>query len=99
MISFALIIATIAGILLIFSAIAFLKAKDVFTMIQVAMIAHCYIIPLILLAAGIEKFSLLSFAKILVLIILNLILANLICATIARRALFNKISPDADYVK
>ena len=96
MIYFAWTIGVISSTLLLLSALAFLKARDVFTMTHVVMVANCYIIPLLLLAVEIEKFSLLSFSKILGLIILNLVVANLLCHTILRRAVINKISPDAD---
>mgnify|MGYP003386360410 CR=1 FL=1 len=84
-----------ASLLLMLSALAFLKARDIFTMTHVVMVANCYIIPLLLLAVEIERFSLLSFAKIATLISLNLVVANLLCHTILRRAVINKITPDA----
>lgn len=91
----AFVIAVIAALLLIASALAFLKAKDVFTMTHVVMIANCYIIPLLLLGIEIDRFSLVSLAKIITLIVLNLVVANLLCHIILRRAIINKIEPDA----
>lgn len=96
MIYFAWTIGVISSLFLLLSALAFLKARDVFTMTHVVMVANCYIIPLLLLAVEIEKFSLLSFAKVFGLIILNLVVANLLCHTILRRAVINNILPDAD---
>ena len=95
----ALLIALCATLLLIASALAFLKAKDVFTMTHVVMIANCYIIPLLLIGVEIERFSLVSLAKIITLIVLNLVVANLLCHIILRRAIINKIEPDAKRVE
>lgn len=95
----ALIISALASLLLLASTVAFLKAKDVFMMTHVVMIANCYIIPLLLIGIGIEKFSLISTTKIIALIFLNLVVANLLCHTIARRAIINKITPDAQLIK
>lgn len=92
----ALAISIPAALLLLASAIAFLKAKDVFTMTHVVMIVNCYIIPLLLIGIEIEKFSWLSFAKIMALILLNLVVVNLLCHAILRRAMLNKILPDAE---
>ncbi len=92
----ALLIAILSALLLLASAIAFLKAKDVFTMTHVVMIANCYIIPLLLIGIEIERFSLISFAKVIALILLNLVVVNLICHAILRRAMLNKIMPDAE---
>jgi len=91
-----LFIALLASIILVVSAIAFMKAKDVFMMTHITMIANCYIIPLLLIGVEIERFSWLSFAKIIALIVLNLVVANLLCHAIVRRAVINKITPDAE---
>jgi multisubunit Na+/H+ antiporter MnhG subunit len=91
----ALLIATFGAALLVISALAFFKAKDVFTMTHVIMIANLYIIPLILIGVEIDRFSATSLVKIIVIIVLNLALVNLLCHTILRRAMINKISPDA----
>jgi multisubunit Na+/H+ antiporter MnhG subunit len=82
-----------SSLLLVIAALAFLKAKDVFTMTQVVKITNFYIIPLLLIAIWLDKFSLLSLAKILVLIVLNIIITNLICYAVVRRAVINKINP------
>ena len=92
----AWIVVMSAALLFIASAFAFLKAKDVFTMTHVVMIANCYIIPLLLIGVEIERFSWISFSKIITLIVLNLVVANLLCHTILRRAMINKITPDAE---
>lgn len=91
----ALIIAILASLLLVAAAMAFLKAKDVFTMTHVVMISNCYVLPLLLIGVEIDRFSWLSFAKIIALIVLNLVVANLLCNAIVRRAMINKITPDA----
>ena len=92
-------IGVISSLLLIASALAFLKARDVFTMTHIVIISNCYIIPLLLLIVEIERFSWLSFAKIISLIILNLVVAILLCHAIVRRAMINKIVPDAQISK
>lgn len=91
----ALTIVIISSLLLIAAALSFLKAKDVFTMTHVVMIANCYVIPLLLLGVEIDRFSFVSLAKIITLIVLNLVVANLLCHIILRRAIINKIEPDA----
>jgi len=84
--------------LLVITALAFLRAKDVFAMILVIKIANFYIISLLLILFAIDKFSLLTFVKILIIVILNLITTILLCHMIARRAIADKIEPDADFV-
>lgn len=90
------LIAIIFSFLLILSAIAFFKAKNVFIMSHVVMASNCYIVPFFLLSIGLEKFSWISFVKIIVLILLNLVIVNLICHATLRRAMINKIAPDAE---
>ena len=92
----ALVVVMSVALLFIAAAFAFLKAKDVFTMTHVVMITNCYIIPLLLIGVEIERFSWISFSKIIALIVLNLVVANLLCHTILRRAMINKITPDAE---
>lgn len=99
MIYLSIALTVIAAGLLLLSAIAFLKAKDVFVMVQITMIANCYIVPLLLISIELMRFSWLSFAKTLVLIALNLLIANLLCYAIARQAMLNKILPDAEVKK
>ncbi len=64
-------------------------------MTHIAMIYGCYVVPITLIAIEIEKFSLISFAKIMALILLNLVIVNLVCNAAIRRAIINKIVPDA----
>lgn len=92
----AWIISLSASLLLTISVIAFAKARDVFTMTHIVMIANCYIIPLLLIGIEIEKFSWLSFVKIIALIMLNLVVTNLLCHAIIRRAILNKVDPKAE---
>jgi len=84
------------ALLLLASAIAFLKTKDVFAMTHVIMITNCYIIPPLLIGIAIERFSGISLAKIIALIMLNLVVVNLLCHATLRRAMINKILPDAE---
>jgi multisubunit Na+/H+ antiporter MnhG subunit len=85
-----------AAILLVLATISFLRARDVFAMSHLVMITSFYIIPLLFLGVELEKFSLTSFAKIIAIILLNLVATNLLCYAITRRALINKIVPDAE---
>ncbi len=62
---------------------------------KIVMMANLYILPIILIGIEIERFSLNSFFKILVVIVLNIAVTNLLCHTVARRAVINKIIPDA----
>lgn len=96
MVYFAWIISIPAVLLLLVCARAFFKSRDVFTMTHIVMIANCYIIPLLLIGIGIEKFSPISFTKIIALIMLNLVVSNLLCHAIIRRAILNKIDPQAE---
>lgn len=77
------------------SALAFLRAKDVFVMTHVVMIANYYIVPLILLVIALDNLSVASSIKVAGLILLNLVVANLLCYLVVRRAMTNKIAPDA----
>ena len=95
MIYLSIIISLVAASLLLLSAIAFLKAKDVFVMSHIVMIANCYIVPLLLIGIELGKFSWLSFVKILALILLNILIANLLNYAIIKHAMENKIAPDA----
>jgi multisubunit Na+/H+ antiporter MnhG subunit len=90
----SLIISLTACFLLFLSAIAFLRAKDIFVMTHIVMIANSYIIPLLIIGLEIKQLFALSFAKIIVVIILNLVITNLICHLILRRAIINKIIPN-----
>ena len=81
--------------LLVIAAIAFFKAKDVFMMVQIVKISNFYIIPLLLIAIWLDNFSALSFAKILIVILLNILTTNLLCYSIVRKATADKILPDS----
>lgn len=99
MIYLSLALTIFAGLLLVTAAVAFLKARDVFTMVHVVMLANLYIIPLLLLGIEIEKFSWISFGKTLVLVLLNIVLVNLLCSAVLKRAMEDKIMPDAEEMK
>ena len=89
-------ISIIASLLLMVSALAFLKSRDLYSMTHVIIISNCYIIPLLLIGLGVEKFSLISSAKILALILLNIIITNFLCYTILRKAFADKVKPQAE---
>jgi multisubunit Na+/H+ antiporter MnhG subunit len=89
-------ISIIASLLLMVSALAFLKSRDLYSMTHVIIISNCYIIPLLLIGLGVEKFSLISSAKILALILLNIIITNLLCYTILRKAFADNVKPQAE---
>ncbi len=91
------LIAVCAAALLFIASIAFLRARDIFVMTHPVIISNFYIIPLILLAIEMDKFSALSFAKLLTIIALNLVMTQVLCYAIVKRALANKIVPDADF--
>ncbi len=99
MIIAAWIFGILGATLLCLASIALFRAKDVFVMLQIITISNFYIIPLILLAVELEKFSWISLAKTLVIIALNIIIANLLNYVVARRAIVNQILPDADFKK
>ncbi len=93
------ILGILGATLLVFAAIAFYRAKDIFVMLHIVTISNFYIIPLILLAIELEKFSWVSLVKTLAIIILNIVITSLLGYLIARRAIVNKILPDADFKK
>lgn len=97
MISF-LIIAFIflTSFLILTTTIAFLRARDIFTMTHVVMIFNCYILPLTLIAIEIKNFSTTSILKIITLTLINIVIVNIVCHLIVRRAMINKIYPDAE---
>jgi len=82
--------------LILIATIAFLRAKDIFTMTHVAMILNCYILPLTLIAIEIKNFSTISILKIISLSLINIVIVNIVCHLILRRAMINKIYPDAE---
>ena len=97
--NFALILTIFGGFLLVASSIAFFRAKDAFLMILTIKITNFYVIPILLIAFALEKFSALTFSKILIIIVLNVIMTILLCHLISRRALNDKIEPDADFIE
>ena len=93
------ILGALGATLLLLASIALFRAKDVFVMLQIITISNFYIVPLILLAVELEKFSWISLAKTLAIIAINIVITNLLNYVIARRAIINKIMPDADFKK
>ncbi len=97
MISFLIItFVFLVSFLILITTIAFLRAKDVFTMTHVVMIFNCYILPLTLIAIEIKNFSNTSILKIITLTLINIVIVNIVCHLILRRAMINKIYPDAE---
>ncbi len=94
MIIVAIFIALFGSMMLLMCAIAYLKAKDIFIMSHIVMIANFYAIPLLLIGVEIDRFSIVSLIKILTLIVMNLVIVNLLCHLIARRAMINKVATD-----
>ncbi len=86
----------LTSFLILITTIAFLRAKDVFTMTHVAMIFNCYILPITLIAIEIKNFSNTSILKILTLTLINIVIVNIVCHLILRRSMINKIYPDAE---
>jgi len=88
-----------SSLLLLFAAIAFFRAKDLFVMLHIIKINNFYFVPLTLLAVEVERFSWVSLSKIMVIIALNILTTHFICYTLAKTALADKIMPDADFKK
>lgn len=86
----------LTSFLILITTIAFLRAKDIFTMTHVAMIFNCYILPITLIAIEIKNFSTISILKIITLSLINIVIVNIVCHLILRRAMINKIYPDAE---
>ena len=84
--------------LLIASSIALLRSNDIFTMGHIIMIFNCYAVPIILLIFEIKNFTMMSIIKIVVISILNIVIANILCHLVLRRAMINKIYPDAETI-
>lgn len=92
----AIFIAIFGSTMLLMCAIAYLKAKDVFSMTHIVMIANFYAIPLLLIGVEIDRFSIISLIKIMTLVLLNLVVVNLLCHLIARRAMLNRAVMDVE---
>ncbi|MDX2083626.1 MAG: hypothetical protein SFV53_06550 [Rickettsiales bacterium] len=84
MVYLASIISIFALIFLLIAARAFYKNHDLFTLIHITKINNFYITPLLLFGIILSKFSLIAFAKIFTLILLNLIITNLICRLVIK---------------
>jgi len=94
-----IIFTSFASFLNLIATIAFIRARDIYTMAHVAMIFNCFVVPICLIAIEIKKFSTLSISKILIIGILNIVIANIICFLIIQRATINKIQPDAELIE
>ncbi len=91
-----LVVLILVALLLLISAIAFLRAKDVFAMTHVVLIANSYIVPLFLFVLLMENFSLIACVKIVTIAVISFLVSQLLCRAIIRRAILSKISPDAE---
>lgn len=94
-----MILTGICCFLVILTAIAFIRANDIFTLSHIAMIFNFYIVPLILILMEIKNFSTINFIKIITLIIINLLISFTLCHVIIRRVMINKIYPDAEEIR
>ncbi len=95
----SIIIGSISVIFLVISAVALLRSKDLFAMLQVIKIANFYVFPMVLIAIGLDKFAISSLLKITAIIILNLVISHLLCYSLARKAMYDKVTPDAKLIK
>jgi len=85
-----------ASILIVIAAIAFLRARDVFSMTHVVMMSNCYITPLFLIGILIEGFTWSLLGKVIIFIILNIIISNLICYAVLNNASSDKVPAKAE---
>lgn len=90
------ILTAICCLLIILSAIAIIRANDIFTLSHIAMIFNFYIVPIALILIEIKSFSTINFVKIIALMIINILIASILCHVIIRRVMINKIYPDAE---
>ncbi len=95
MIIFSNFLTIFACIFLLFASILFLRAKDMFSMLQFAKIISFYGFPLIILAIFLPKFSIISFLKIAIILVLNLIIMIFLTQLILKEAVKNKTIIDA----
>jgi multisubunit Na+/H+ antiporter MnhG subunit len=69
---------------------------DIFNNSDLQSISNSYILPLTLIAIEIKNFSSTSILKIITLTLVNIVIVNIVCHLILRRAMINKIYPDAE---
>jgi len=89
----------LASFLNLVATIAFLRARDIFTMTHITMIFNSYVIPICLIAIELQGFANLSLLKILAISAVNIIIANILCYLIIQRATLNNIQPDAEIIE
>ena len=94
-----LLIICLSSFLVLVTTVAFLKAKDIYTMSHIVIIFNIYIVPLALLSIETKNFSFISILKIIAIGILNIIIVNIITNILLRRAMINKIYPDTKDAK
>lgn len=81
-----------SSFLLFIASLAFLKARDIFSMTHIAIISNSYVINLLLIAILLNRFSIIAMLKIIGVILLNFLITHIICHTITKRAMINKES-------
>ncbi len=87
-----------SSLFVIASSLAFLRSNDIFTMSHIIMIFNCNIVPILLIVFELKNFSIMSIFKILIISLLNIVIANIFCHLVLRRAMINKIHPDAETI-
>ncbi|MBM3590288.1 MAG: hypothetical protein FJX30_02790 [Alphaproteobacteria bacterium] len=92
------ILICLSSLLIIIATCALLRSNDIYTMGHIIMIFNCYLVPLILLAIEVRNFSVMSILKIVTIGILNIVISNIICHLVLKRAMINKIYPDAEII-
>ncbi len=71
---FISVIIVVVLMLYLLSSIAFIRAKNIYQMLQIIKITNFYIMPLMLLSLELQRFSWISFGKIIFIIFLNFII-------------------------
>jgi multisubunit Na+/H+ antiporter MnhG subunit len=95
---FAFLILFIGCFMLIISAIAFFRAKDIFVMMQPFKIIGLFSLPLILLALTIERFSAKELSSAIALIIIEIIAALFFSHYFIQKSLENNTIPDGKVI-
>ncbi|NBX52356.1 MAG: hypothetical protein EBT63_01720 [Proteobacteria bacterium] len=93
-----IILICLSSLLIIIATCALLRSNDIYTMAHIIMIFNCYLVPLILLAIEVRNFSAMSILKIITIGVLNILISNIICHLVLKRAMINKIYPDAEII-
>jgi multisubunit Na+/H+ antiporter MnhG subunit len=92
------ILCVLGCVIILFSLINFAKARDIFCAIHFVIIANIYGLSLLLFGMGILNFAIISFIKIIALILLNIIATIIITHCLSRQAA-KKVIIGAEIVK